>query len=93
MCQLFFVCESINKIAIVDFLRDDWNQGKKALIMVFALLFGGVELRYSKCECLRFFIQACFCPWLHSSYRTNAYIFFVVDTRKYPGGMARLRVA
>ena len=40
-----------------------------------------------------FFIQACFCPWLHSSYRSNAYIFFVVGTRKYPSGMARLRVA
>jgi hypothetical protein len=50
MCQLFFVCESNNKIAIVDFLVDDWNQGDKVLIMLFPLLFGGVELWYSKRE-------------------------------------------
>jgi hypothetical protein len=36
----------------------DWNQGKKALIMVFALLFGGVELRHSKRECLHFLRHA-----------------------------------
>jgi hypothetical protein len=52
--------ESINKIAIVGFLLGDWNQGKKALIMVFALLFGGVELRYSKRECLRFLFRHAF---------------------------------
>jgi hypothetical protein len=40
--SLFIFGESKNKIAIVGFLLDDWNQGKKALIMVFDLLFGGV---------------------------------------------------
>jgi hypothetical protein len=49
--------------------------------MLLPLFFGGVELWYSKRECLRFFIQACFCPWLHSSYRSNA-VLLVVDTLK-----------